>query len=213
MKNLQKYISYFLICHIAIGCTPLVEDDYADEDLFTDSGRFESVSNLADTAPLMTDNRTALKIYSPGSTVETKNISPRPLVDFAQTLIGTPYKYASSDPKSGFDCSGFITYVFNHFGIAVPRSSKDFENVGARISKQDAMPGDLILFTGTDNTNRTIGHLGIVTFNSPETLLFIHSTSGKLNSVTVTPLNDYYQARFVKIVRVFDENDKTATHH
>jgi hypothetical protein len=50
--------------------------------------------------------------------------------------------------------------------------------------------------------------MGIVTFNSPDTLLFIHSTSGKLNSVTVTPLNEYYQSRFVKVIRVFKENSK-----
>ena len=52
------------------------------------------------------------------------------IIEFAKTLIGTRYLYGSTDPMRGFDCSGFITYVFNHFRIPVPRSSIDFENVG-----------------------------------------------------------------------------------
>lgn len=210
MRNLPAYICFCVICLLAVGCSPLVEDDYADKDLFTDSGLAISVSNLADTAPLIVASIAEIATYSPGATIETKDISPKSVVDFAQTLIGTPYKFGSSDPKSGLDCSGFITYVFNHFDIAVPRSSKDFEKAGETVSKKAARPGDLILFTGTNHTERTIGHLGIVTFSSPDTLLFIHSTSGKLNSVTVTPLNDYYQARFVKIIRIFDENNQPA---
>ena len=208
MKNIQYYIGSFLICLLAAACTPLVEDKYTDRDWFIDSASAVPISHLVDTAPLISHQATQVKTYSPGTTIETKNITPKALVEYAQTLIGTPYKYASSDPKTGFDCSGFITYVFNHFDIAVPRSSVDFTKVGEEISRQDAKPGDIILFTGTDISIRRVGHMGIVTFNSPDTLLFIHSTSGKLNSVTVTPLNDYYQSRFVKTIRIFSDNDK-----
>jgi cell wall-associated NlpC family hydrolase len=52
--------------------------------------------------------------------LNTKNTSPEELVKFAKTLIGVPYLYGSTNPKKGFDCSGFITYVFNHFQIKVP---------------------------------------------------------------------------------------------
>jgi cell wall-associated NlpC family hydrolase len=208
VKNLLGYISFYLICLIITGCTSLVEDDYADKDLFTDSGSIVSALNHIDTASLTAANAAGIISSSRGDKIETKNTSPKALVDFAQTLIGIPYKYASSDPGSGFDCSGFITYVFNHFIIAVPRSSKDFVNIGENIPRMEARPGDLILFTGTNNMDRTVGHMGIVTFNSPDTLLFIHSTSGKLNGVTVTPLNEYYQSRFVRIIRVFEENNR-----
>src|SRR3954471_8841125 len=47
--------------------------------------------------------------------IHTGNIQPGQVVDFAKTLIGTKYRYGSTDPAVGFDCSGFITYVFNHF--------------------------------------------------------------------------------------------------
>jgi len=116
-------------------------------------------------------------------------------------LIGTPYKYGSSDPQQGFDCSGFITYVFNHFNIKVPRSSIDFTNSGITIPLKDAKRGDLILFTGTDSTEKFVGHMGIITMNVNDSIQFIHSTSGKAYGVTITPLNDNYMGRFVKVVK------------
>lgn len=207
MRNINNR-GFYLICLITLGCSPIVEDKYADKDRFTDSGLAVSISNLIDTVPLISGDAAVVKALSQESTIETKNIPPKSLVAFAQTLIGIPYKYGSTDPKTGFDCSGFITYVFNHFDIAVPRSSVDFTNVGEEVSKIDSRPGDLILFTGTDSMVRKVGHMGIVTFNNPDTLFFIHSTSGKLNSVTVTPLNNYYQSRFVKIIRIFKNNSK-----
>ena len=130
-------------------------------------------------------------------------VEPLQLIAFAKTLIGVPYKYASTDPSYGFDCSGFITYVFSHFGITVPRSSVDFTDFGKEIPLHDAKPGDLILFTGTDSTKRIVGHMGIVTENVIDNLQFIHSTSGKAYGVTITPLNGYYVGRFVKVIRVF----------
>ncbi|MGB8190899.1 MAG: C40 family peptidase, partial [Chitinophagaceae bacterium] len=93
--------------------------------------------------------------------IDTRDVRPEQVVNFAQTLIGVPYKYASTDPANGFDCSGFITYVFNKFKIAVPRSSVDFTNEGEEVNASDARPGDLILFTGTDSTIRVVGHMGI----------------------------------------------------
>ena len=126
------------------------------------------------------------------------------VVSFAETLTGIPYKYASIDPAVGFDCSGFITYTFSHFGITVPRSSKDFENVGETVMLLNAKRGDLVLFTGTDSTDNTIGHMGIITSNNNGEIRFIHSTSGKANGVTETLLNEYYIRRYVKKVRVFN---------
>jgi cell wall-associated NlpC family hydrolase len=140
----------------------------------------------------------------PKGAIDTRNIQPQQVVDFAKTLIGVPYLYGSTDAAKGFDCSGFITYVFNHFDIAVPRSSIDFTNVGQEISAANAKEGDLILFTGTDSAEKFVGHMGIVASNT-DTLRFIHSTSGKQYGVTITPLSKYYQSRYVKTVRIFPQ--------
>jgi len=137
--------------------------------------------------------------------INTRDVQPEAVVAFAQRLKGVPYKYASADPSKGFDCSGFITYVFKRFDIEVPRSSVDFTNKGREVSTNSAQPGDLILFTGTDSTIPIVGHMGIVTDNDGGNLSFIHSTSGKAYGVTVTPLEGYYKTRFVKIIRIFPD--------
>lgn len=150
-----------------------------------------------------TDTLNSLAPLSGDAEIETGDVKPEELIAFARTLIGTGYKYGSSNPDQGFDCSGFITYVFNKFSISVPRSSKDFRDSGREISLDKAKEGDLVLFTGTDPGNPEIGHMGIITENR-DTARFIHSTSGKAFGVTLTPLNDYYMKRFVKVIRVFD---------
>ncbi len=144
----------------------------------------------------------------PQQIITTRDVSPESLVNFARTLIGIPYKYASIDPADGFDCSGFITYVFNHFNIKVPRSSIDFTNAGMEVPVDNAKPGDLILFTGTDSTKRFVGHMGIINHRNIDSTTFIHSSSGKTYGVTVTPLNNYYKGRFVKVIRIFPDNEQ-----
>ena len=141
----------------------------------------------------------------PTRSIDTKNVQPDEVVNFAQTLIGTPYVYGSTNPRVGFDCSGFITYVFNHFGVSVPRSSIDFTGVGKEVLVANAKRGDLILFTETNPDERLVGHMGIVISNT-DSLRFIHSSSGKAMGVTITPLNKNYLRRFMKVIRVFPEN-------
>jgi cell wall-associated NlpC family hydrolase len=126
------------------------------------------------------------------------------IVDFAKTLIGTPYHFGSTAPEIGFDCSGFITYVFTHFGVDVPRSSIDFTNHGTPIPLDHARPSDLILFTGTNSKQRNVGHIGIIVANDASGISFIHSSSGKENAVVITCLKDYYMGRFIKVVRVIN---------
>jgi lipoprotein Spr len=138
--------------------------------------------------------------------IKTGKTNPDELVNFACSLTGTPYKYGSIDPKEGFDCSGFVTYVFNHFGIMVPRTSLDFTPVEHPIPLQQAKPGDIILFTGTDSTNRIVGHMGIISSTSCEPLRFIHSTSGKHRGVVETDFyTPYYEARYIKTIRIFPD--------
>lgn len=139
--------------------------------------------------------------------VNTGVVTPQDVVAFAQTLRGVPYQYASCDPNSGFDCSGFIYYVFDHFHIKVPRSSADFTDVGKMVDKREAKPGDIILFTGTDPANRKVGHIGLVAASAGDSLTFIHSSSGKANGVTTSPLDEYYNGRFVKVIRIFKQNE------
>lgn len=162
----------------------------------------ETVKPAADTLQIAQPEPESL---GPAATIDTKDTSPIEILDFARTLTGTPYLFASTDPAKGFDCSGFITYVFNHFNIRVPRSSVEFTNVGKEVTLGKAEPGDLVLFTGTDSSIRVVGHMGIIEARRNDSLFFIHSSSGKANGVVTTPMNKYYQGRFVKVIRVFPD--------
>ena len=190
---------FVVFCFSIICCSQQKdEENYSSstEDGYIDTTK-ETIKTTAKEVPF----------YNPGQQIETGNTTPQELLCFSETLIGIPYKYASADPSEGFDCSGFITYVFNHFNIAVPRSSAEFTNIKKEVNIEEARPGDLILFTGTDITISEVGHMGIIYEIDNKGLQFIHSSSGKANSVTVTPLNTYYMGRFVKIIRVFKQND------
>ena len=132
--------------------------------------------------------------------VETHATVRDSLVDFAKTHLGVPYVPAGKTPE-GFDCSGFVYYVYHHFNIEVPRSTIDFENFGTDIPIDQVRSGDLILFLSP--TRPVIGHMGIVVKPDGMNSDFIHSTSGKQMSVVITNLaNSGYRKRFVKAIRV-----------
>lgn len=127
------------------------------------------------------------------------------LLLFCKKQLGKNYLYASCTPNSGFDCSGFVYYVFSHFNINVPRSSSDFNTAGKTIHPDSCKAGDVIVFTGTNAKNRTPGHVGIVISNLGEELQFIHSSSNKKHpgvKISTYKESPYYEKRFLKIVRI-----------
>ncbi len=139
--------------------------------------------------------------------IRTGKTTPEEIISFAKTLRGIPYEYACASPEQGFDCSGFVNYVFDHFDIAAPRSSSGFADVGKSVPLEVAKSGDIILFTGTNPAVREVGHIGIVLFHEGDSLRFIHSSSGSADGVTVSDLNNAYRERFMKIVRVFSTHE------
>lgn len=124
------------------------------------------------------------------------------LISFAKTMICVPYRYACSNPTIGFDCSGFVSYVFHNFGFDVPRSSTEFNVAGRPIKLENAKVGDVLVFTGTNPRKRIVGHVGIIADIEGDTIHFIHSTSGKAHGVTITTLNAYYRSRLMRAVSI-----------
>ncbi|MBF6607407.1 MAG: C40 family peptidase [Flavobacterium sp.] len=122
------------------------------------------------------------------------------IVEYGMSLLGTPYVTAGCS-VDGFDCSGFVYFVFQNFDVKVPRSSAQFEHFGTEVAIDDVQKGDLLLFLSP--TRNAIGHMGIVSKADGMNSDFIHSSSGREMKVIVTSLsNEGYTRRFVKAVRV-----------
>ncbi|NLI14173.1 peptidoglycan-binding protein [Pelotomaculum propionicicum] len=137
---------------------------------------------------------TALQSAKPRSAIPNRGDVDRKapaLVAFAKQFLGTPYVWAGKSP-SGFDCSGFTYYVFNHFGISIPRAADEQYFSGAKVSQPQL--GDLVFFSTYEAGP---SHVGIYIGDNQ----FIHSSSGT-GDVTITSLSaSYYSARYLGACR------------
>lgn len=122
------------------------------------------------------------------------------IVNFGMKFLNSPYIYGASR-KDGFDCSGFVHFVFQHFKIQVPRSSSQFKNFGKEIPIDSIRKGDILVFLSP--TSNVIGHVGIVTNPMGYESEFIHASSGKDMKVIISSLKQAgYKRRFVKAVAI-----------
>jgi cell wall-associated NlpC family hydrolase len=105
-------------------------------------------------------------------------------------FMGIPYRWGGTSPETGFDCSGFVQFVFRQAtGVLLPRSSFDQIRLGVSVMRDELMPGDLVFF----NTMRaTASHVGIYIGENR----FIHSPSrGKVVEISdITSV--YWQSRY-----------------
>lgn len=124
------------------------------------------------------------------------------VISYAKQYLGTRYLYAGSNPDKGFDCSGFVSYVFKNFGLTLPRSSGGYKNVGKTLKPDEFKVGDVLVFYGYKDKS-VIGHVGIICEANGMQSKFIHASSGKAQKVTITALDEeHYTKRFYKCVDV-----------
>jgi cell wall-associated NlpC family hydrolase len=126
------------------------------------------------------------------------------VVSFALRQLGKAYCYAGTTPEGGFDCSGFLTYVYGQFGVDVPHSSALQYQTGTAVPRPEARKGDLVIFTGTAQDSRTPGHAGIVISEPGQPLRFVHSSSSKRDpGVKISQVDGTdYERRFLGVRRV-----------
>ncbi len=106
------------------------------------------------------------------------NTSRKEIIQYASQLIGSPYKYSGITPETGFDCSGFVMYVFKNFGIELPHSSQmQSEIEGETLSLEEAMPGDLVFFGKKNGNKWKTQHSGIFYGKENGHPRFIHCSS------------------------------------
>jgi cell wall-associated NlpC family hydrolase len=109
-------------------------------------------------------------VYWPTGTTSASGAARR-VVSTAERYIGVPYRYGGSSPQSGFDCSGFVQYVYGQQGVDLPRTSRQMAGVGVSVepSSRSMAVGDLMLF----EQGGRISHVAIYAGNGR----FIHSSS------------------------------------
>ena len=124
------------------------------------------------------------------------------LVVYAKQYQGTPYHRGSSNPKNGFDCSGFVNYIFKHYHVSLPRSSREYKALGTSLKPEEFKVGDIVVFYGFRDRGH-IGHVGIICEANGMKSRFIHASSGKAHHVTISDLaSEGYKTRFYKCIDV-----------
>jgi cell wall-associated NlpC family hydrolase len=124
------------------------------------------------------------------------------ILDYADDFLGIKYRSGGKTPK-GFDCSGFVMFVFKNFGYTTPPSSSAIKTVGKEVKRDSAQPGDIIYFTGTNLKTKRPGHVGIITEIEDGVIHFIHASINLGISVTNTD-EAYYKKRYLGIRRVLE---------
>ncbi len=123
------------------------------------------------------------------------------LISFAKKFLGTPYRYAGTTP-SGFDCSGFINYVFGNFGFQLTRTSYGLAEFGQTVKLAEIQPGDLMFFKGSNANSAQVGHVAMVIEVTPDAIKFIHSSTSRGVVVDNFKTSKYYVPRFIKAKRL-----------
>ena len=118
------------------------------------------------------------------------------IVSEASKYMGIPYRWGGTSPQTGFDCSGFVQFIFRHtLNIRLPRMPVDMSRLGSRVSREELAPGDLVFF---NTRGGKFTHVGIYTNDSQ----FIHAPMPGTR-VTVSRMDStYYRHRFTYAVRI-----------
>ena len=135
------------------------------------------------------------------------NTEAEEIVSYAKKFLGVPYVYGGASP-SGFDCSGFTMYVFDHFGISMRHGAQAQAKIGKKVSFDESSKssilnnlevGDLVFFLDYETMDE-IGHCGIYIGDGE----FIHASSGSGYCVKINSLlpGEYYNTRLCAARRV-----------
>lgn len=100
----------------------------------------------------------------------------REVVNYGQKYVGTKYHYAGTNPQTGFDCSGFTSFVLKQYNIKVSPASSKQATEGRPVPLERAQPGDLIFF---GDSPKKIQHVALLVRRSNDGLTCVHSTTSR----------------------------------
>lgn len=124
-----------------------------------------------------------------------------PVVNYALSLQGAPYRYGKASPEEGFDCSGFVQHVYAKHGIRLPRTVSEMADALPTASMDDLHAGDLVFF---DTIRNKASHVGLYMQDRQ----FIHAPSSRAGKVQISSLeNQYWRKHFIGVRRPLAQND------
>ena len=108
----------------------------------------------------------------------------------AMSMIGKPYRWGGSSPRSGFDCSGLAQFAWHKAaGVKLPRQAAQMSRIGRKVSRKRLAPGDLVFF---NTQRRRYSHVGIYVGNGR----FVHAPSRGKNIRLARMTNPYWSKRY-----------------
>ena len=122
------------------------------------------------------------------------------IIKYAKQFMGVPYVWGGMSP-SGFDCSGFINYVFRGFGFSLTRTSYGLAELGTTVTLKNLQPGDLMFFKARNLNSRVVGHVALVVDTTDGIIQFIHAARTGIRIDTFNN-HSYYVPRYIKSSRV-----------
>jgi cell wall-associated NlpC family hydrolase len=126
------------------------------------------------------------------------------LILYSTNFLGLPYRYAGCEPSTGFDCSGFVSYLYKKLNIKLPHSSQELSYVGSPVPLAMVKPGDLLFYGTRKGSSYRTQHVAMVYSNTNGKLAFIHSSTSQ-GVVIDDPESaswDYWEKRFLFAKRV-----------
>lgn len=126
----------------------------------------------------------------------------------AKCHLGKRYKYGAAGADA-FDCSGYTSYVFGKYGCKLDRSSRGQALQGEAVSREELMPGDLVMFAGRKASKSRVGHVGIVVSVDRATgdFRFIHASTSRGVTISRFAAERYYAQRYICARRVLSLDD------
>ena len=132
---------------------------------------------------------------SNSSTSDSNSNTGSAVLAFARQYLGYPYVYGGASP-SGFDCSGFTSYVYKHFGVSLNRTAAGQASNGKAVKRSELQVGDLVMFCSP------INHVGIYAGNNQ----IIHAANKTRGVVIDTISSGYYNTNYNCARRIFLNN-------
>ena len=109
------------------------------------------------------------------------------VIEYAKKYLGYRYTSGGSTPSRGFDCSGFTTYVYRHFGISLSRTSSGQSSNGVEVKRENLQAGDIICFSSSSGSKK-IGHVGLYIGGGK----FIHAANSRKGVIISRVSGDGY---------------------